>query len=303
MRRKTCCLPMIASLLFAVSGQALDTLPAIPLIPSDNPMTPAKVALGKQLYFDKRLSSTNEVSCNSCHDVMGNGADRSPFSKGVKGQLGGRNSPTVWNAAYLSVQFWDGRAPSLEEQAKGPMINPVEMGNANHDEVIKKVAAIPGYQKQFTEVFGEGGLTIDNAAKAIAAYERTLVTPDSPYDRFGKGDQKALSKSAQRGLALSQSVGCTGCHSGPNFADPGRFEVTKSEADKNAWRVPTWRNVALTGPYFHNGAVTKLDEAVRVMGKTQLGRDLKPTEVKDLVAFLTSLTGERPRQTPPQLPD
>jgi cytochrome c peroxidase len=299
-----------------------DALPKKAPVPKDNPMTPAKITLGKQLYFDPRLSKDNSVSCNSCHNVMGSGTDNLRFSKGVGGKEGGRNSPTVWNAAFMSVQFWDGRAATLEEQAKGPLINPVEMAMENHDAVVAKLKEIPEYKSQFEKVFGKSHpITIDHLAQAIAAYERTLITPNSPYDRFMSGNKDALSPSAQRGMKLTQSVGCVTCHNGPNFAGPkmpvgqgnykkfptllgtdyemkyelatdlGRYNVTKKDEDKNMWRVPTWRNVALTAPYFHNGSVQKLDEAVRVMAKTQLNRDLKNEEVTDIVSFLESLTG------------
>lgn len=301
-------------------------------IPDDNPMTPEKIELGKKLFFDPRLSKNNKVSCNSCHNVMKFGDDGLPRSPGHEGKLGGRNSPTVFNAAFHSVQFWDGRAPSLEEQAKGPIINPLEMGMANHDAVCEIVDKVPAYHKEFEKVFGSGKITIDRMVKAIAAYERTLITPNSPYDKFINGDKKALNESAQRGWRLVGSVGCTTCHSGPMFDGPpmpmgtgfyqkfplipgsdyekkyhltkdeGRFVATKNEADKHMFRVPSWRNVARTAPYFHTGEVQTLDEAVRVMAKTQLGKTLKPQEVKDIVAFLTSLNGEIPKQTAPELP-
>jgi cytochrome c peroxidase len=301
-------------------------------VPADNPMTPEKIELGKKLFFDPRLSRNNKISCNSCHNVMKAGDDGLPRSPGHEGKLGGRNSPTVWNSAFYSVLFWDGRAPSLEEQAKGPIINPLEMGMESHDKLIELIGKVPAYKQEFEKVFGKGPITIDKMVKAIASYERTLITPNSPYDRFIKGDKKALNASAQRGMKLVESVGCTACHSGPMFSgpmmppgqgfyqkfplipgseyekkyslkdDPGRFTVTQNEADRNMWRVPTWRNVAITSPYFHNGAVTKLDEAVRVMAKTQLNKTLPAKDVKDIVAFLTSLTGERPKQTPPELP-
>jgi cytochrome c peroxidase len=310
----------------------MEGLPEKPPIPADNPMAPAKIELGKQLYFDKRLSKTGEVSCNSCHNVLGSGTDNAQFSTGIEGKKGGRNSPTVWNAVFHSVQFWDGRAATLEDQAKGPMINPVEMGMENHEAVVKKLSAIPGYKKKFEEVFGANSLNIENVARAIAAYERTLITADSPYDRYLKGNKKALSAKAQKGMNLVQAIGCTACHMGPNFAGPampagqgfyqkfplipgsdyekkyalsddlGRYQVTKSDADKNMWRIPTWRNVALTAPYFHNGSVKTLDEAVRVMAKTQLGKDLKTQEVEEIVAFLESLTGRMPKQQEPVLP-
>lgn len=301
-------------------------------VPQDNPMSAAKAALGKQLYFDTRLSSTGTVSCNSCHNVQKGGEDNRATSLGVNGKTGDRSAPTVWNAAFLSTQFWDGRAQSLEEQAKGPMVNPVEMGNANHDVVVKRLKQVPGYTRQFKAVFGgPDPLNIDNVAKAIAAYERTLVTVNSPFDRYVKGEKKALTPAAKRGMELVQKVGCTSCHTGPNFAGPamaagqgffmpfpryesayaakyrlkddaGRFKVTKQEADRHMWRVPTWRNVALTAPYFHNGSVKTLEEAVRVMGKTQLNKSLSEPEVKDIVAFLSSLTGSFPKQTAPKLP-
>lgn len=322
----------VAALLLASVAQA-DPLPKKVPVPKDNPQTPAKIELGKQLYFDPRLSKTGTVSCNSCHAVEGGGTDNRAFSTGVEGKLGGRSSPTVWNSALMSVLFWDGRAKSLEEQAKGPLINPVEMGMPDHDAVMKRVAAIPGYVEQFGKVFpGATPMTIDNLAKAIASFERTLVTPNSPYDKYMAGNKKALTAGAVRGLKTIEEVGCTTCHFGPNFAGPeleagmgfyqklpqhpgsdyerkydltkdlGRFEVTKDENDKNMWRVPTWRNVALTAPYFHNGSVKTLDEAVRVMAKMQLNVTLTDAQAADIVEFLKSLTGERPKIVLPQLP-
>lgn len=331
MRPIFCALAVGSFSVAAASG--MEILPQKAAIPANNPMTAEKISLGKQLYFDPRLSKTNQVSCNSCHNVLGSGTDNQPFSTGIEGKKGGRNSPTVWNSAFASVQFWDGRANTLEDQAKGPIVNPVEMGMPNHDEVVKRLSVIDGYRKQFDKVFGKDSLNIDNVAKAIAAYERTLITPNAPFDQYLKGNKKAMSASAVKGMGLVQSVGCTSCHSGPNFNGPplpigtgfyqkfplmpgseyeakyhladdnGRFEVTKKEEDKHMWRVPTWRNIELTAPYFHNGSVAMLDEAVRVMAKTQLGKDLKDDEVKDIVAFLKALTGPRPKQTEPKLPE
>lgn len=326
---------LISSLLFAVTAaHALEALPSKAPVPAENPMTAAKIELGKQLYFDPRISRTGTVSCNSCHNVMAGGADNTRTGIGIEGKLGGRNSPTVWNAAFLSVQFWDGRAKSLEEQAIGPMINPVEMGMPNHDVIVARFKEIPGYVKQFEAVFGgKNPVNIGNAAKAIAAFERTLITPNSPYDRFVRGNKKALSAEARRGLELVQTVGCTSCHAGATFAGPtlpegtgfyqkfptfpgsvydgkyklsedkGRYEVTKNDTDKNMWRVPTWRNIALTAPYFHNGSVPTLEEAVKVMAKTQLNKELLDADVKAIVAFLGSLTGEFPRIVAPRLPE
>ncbi len=308
-------------------------LPEKPPIPKDNPQTNEKIELGKMLYFDPRLSKDGTLSCNSCHNVMAGGDDKRKFSSGVNGHRGGRSSGTVFNSAFYSVQFWDGRAASLEEQAKGPLINPVEMGNANHDEVIKRVKKIPGYVKAFNKVFGgKNSLTIDNLVKAIASYERTLITPNSDFDRYMKGDKKAMSALAQIGYKTFNSVGCVTCHSGSNFSGPslpegtgffmkfptidgtaydkkykftkdkGRFEVTKKKEDMFMFRVPTLRNIDQTAPYFHNGAVATLDEAVRVMAKTQLNKDLKKEEVKEIVAFLGALAGSIPPQTMPVLP-
>lgn len=310
-----------------------EALPKTPPIPQDNPQSKEKVSLGQILYFDPRLSSTGTVSCNSCHNVMLGGDDNRPTSFGVHGKQGGRSAPSVWNAAFLSVQFWDGRAASLEEQAKGPVTNPVEMGMSDWDAVIKRLQTIPGYEPLFKTAFPKETtpLTADNAAKAIAAYERTLITPNSPYDRYVQGNKKALTEEQVKGMETVAALGCLSCHSGPNFSgtakmgegffmkfpttsgteydtryelskDLGRYEVTKKETDKNLWRVPTWRNVALTAPYFHNGKVSTLEEAVKVMAKTQLNKDPDAAQVANIVAFLNSLTGEFPKQTLPRLP-
>lgn len=309
-------------------------LPEQPPIPADNPQSPAKVELGKTLYFDPRFSGEGNISCNSCHNVMAGGDDSRPTSIGMHGVRGGRNSPTVWNAAFLSVQFWDGRAPTLEEQAKGPVVNPIEMGMADLDAAMSRLRAIPGYEPMFEAAFPEDEqpVTANNAAKAVAAFERTLITPNSPYDRFVQGEESALTEQQQRGMNTFADVGCTSCHSGPNFSGPqlpmgtgffqrfplfpgsdyearyallddtGRQEVTGKSSDQYMWRVPGLRNVALTAPYFHNGSVRTLDEAVRVMAKTQLNRELDPAQVSDIVAFLNALTGEFPQITMPRLP-
>lgn len=310
--------------------QALpDTAPA----PADNPTTPAKIELGKMLYFDPRLSSNGTVSCFSCHNVMEGGDDHRTTSIGVHGQAGGRNAPTVWNAAFHSVQFWDGRAASLEDQAKGPPANPIEMGMTNLDAVSDRIEKIPGYKAYFDHAFGKGqNINIDNIAKAIAAYERTLITPNSPYDLYVKGDQQAMTAQQIRGMQTFADTGCTACHSGANFSGPtlptgqgfyqkfpmftnseyvskyglmndmGRMASTSKEEDKNMWRVPTLRNLEHTAPYMHTGSVKQLDEAVRLMAKTQLDKSLSDKEVADIVAFLGALNGEFPEQTMPRLP-
>lgn len=320
-------------LLGAVSKTLFEPLPEKFPGTKDNPITPAKVELGKQLYFDPILSRDGTVSCNSCHNVMGNGTDNRRFSQGVAGKLGGRNSPTVWNAVFHSVQFWDGRAPTLVDQAKGPLLNPIEMAMPSPQAVVDRVNAIPGYREAFRKVFGEKDpVTFDNIAQAIAAYETTLITPNSPFDRYLKGDEKALTPQQVRGMNTFAQVGCVTCHSGLNFSgpsrptgegnfmrfpinpqapqvkqydlmkDPGRFEFTRQEADRFLWRVPTLRNVELTAPYFHNGSVDSLEDAVQVMTHTQLAGPLSDQQVRDLVAFLSSLTGQFPQQTMPRLP-
>jgi len=298
----------IAGIVLLVSTPvlALDAIPNSVPIPMDNPISNAKVELGKQLFFDPRLSIDGTVSCNSCHNVMASGTDSRPTSVGINGQRGGRNAPTVWNAAFLSTQFWDGRAATLEDQAKGP-----------------------GYKEQFDAIFG--AVSYDNMAKAIASYERTLITVNSPFDRHMKGDKTAMSDKAIKGMKRFDTIGCSGCHNGVNFAGPalatgtgffqkfpvfnnpliakhdlakdkGRYEVTRDNADINTWRVPSLRNIATTAPYFHNGSVKTLNEAVRVMAVSQLDKKLSDAEVSEIVAFLESLTGEFPAQTMPRLP-
>lgn len=309
-------------------------LPDQPPIPEDNPQSEAKVLLGKTLYFDPRFSEHGTLSCNSCHNVMAAGDDNRPNSIGMHDARGGRSAPTVWNAAFYSTQFWDGRAATLEEQAKGPVQNPIEMGMASLDEAMSRLMKIPGYKPMFEAAFPgeENPLSADNAAKAVAAFERTLITPSSAYDRYVKGDKAALTEQQVRGMNTFAEIGCTACHSGPNFSGPslpmgtgffmkfptypgsdydkqyrllddtGRHQVTKEDKDNHMWRVPTLRNVALTAPYFHNGNVPTLDEAVRVMAKTQLNKDLSEDQVVDIVAFLNGLSGEFPELAMPRLP-
>lgn len=287
--------------------------------PADNPLTPQKVTLGKMLFFDPRLSTDGKVSCNSCHNVIPQTGDV-PVGEAIHGQREGRVPPTLWNSAFYTVQFWDGRAASLEELQMGP--------------VIEKVRQIPGYIEAFKKAFPQDKepLSTANLTRALATYQRTLVTPNAPFDKYMKGNKKALNPQQIRGWKMVQEIGCTSCHTGEIFAgegfkmgegnfqnfpqisgskydkmyditaDLGRYEVTKKDEDKNRWRVPTWRNVAVTAPYFHHGKVKTLDEAVRVMGKTQLGADLKDSQVADIVAFLNSLTGEFPKQMMPILP-
>jgi cytochrome c peroxidase len=301
-------------------------LPTVAPAPADNQSTEEKIELGKMLYHDPRLSSTGTVSCASCHNTMLGGEDNRPNSMGVNGQTGGRSSPTVWNSAFNTVQFWDGRAASLEAQAAGPVTNPIEMGMKDWDDVVALLKTIKGYNEAFTRAFGDNSVSKDNATKAIAAYERTLITPNSPYDQYVGGDKQALTEQQVRGLNKFADLGCTSCHSGavfngggsfqrfpvndnPYFAaqyhfkkDKGLAEVSKNPADEHLWKVPTLRNITLTAPYFHNGSVKTLEEAVKVMAKTQLDKDLSKEEIADIVAFLEGLTGQFPKQTMPILP-
>lgn len=321
--------------LYSIVSPAADwqALPGQAPAPADNPTTPEKVELGRMLFLDPRFSSTGTVSCNSCHNVMLGGEDNRAVSMGVHGQTGGRSAPTVWNSAFSSSQFWDGRAPTLEDQAKGPVTNPIEMGMGELEEAMNRVRDIPGYRPYFEKAFpGKQPMTVENAAKAVAAYERTLITPGSAYDKYVKGDKAALTEQQLRGMNSFASIGCTSCHSGAAFngpssdpgtgffmkfpvytdndyvkqydlmSDTGRFSVTTNVADRNIWKVPTLRNIALTAPYFHNGSVKTLNEAVQVMAKTQLNRDLDEAEAGDIVAFLNALSGPFPQQALPQLP-
>jgi len=326
---------LITSIALTISSTASadwQALPDVAPAPADNPTTPEKVALGKQLFMDPRFSASGTVSCNTCHNIMAGGDDGRPVSMGVFGKTGTRNAPTVWNAAFHSVQFWDGRAKLLEDQAKGPITNPVEMGVSSLKKAMARIRAIPGYKPEFEKAFGHHAMTIDNAVKAIAAFERTLITPDSRYDRYVKGDKSAMTTQQKRGMKKFASTGCTTCHSGANFdgpklpfgqgfyakfptftnnkyvakyaldADKGRQQVTGKAADAHMFRVPTLRNITDTAPYFHNGSVNNLSEAVRIMAKVQLNRNLSDRGVKDIVAFLSALSGSYPEITLPRLP-
>lgn len=278
------------------------SLPLQASAPADNPTTPAKVELGRRLFHDKMLSRTREVSCASCHDLAGRaGADGRAVALGIQQLEGRRNTPTVWNAAFQTRLFWDGRAASLEEQALGPITNSMEMGMPSVAAAVQRLASDPGYQHDFAVAFGvdehPGAITAVTLSAALAAFERTLVTADTPYDRFVRGDAGALTPLQLKGMALFESVGCVHCHAGPNFsgasafdgsapyrafpartlpdlsplqlaADPGRAPAGSAAG---VWRIPSLRNVAVTAPYFHNGSVTELKEAVRIMARTQLG--------------------------------
>lgn len=273
--------------------------------------TAALVDLGRMLYHEKRLSKSHEISCNSCHLVDAFGVDNQPTSSGHKEQRGGRNSPTTFNAALQFVQFWDGRAPTIEEQAKGPVLNPIEMAMPDEAYVLTVLRSIPGYDAAFKAAFpGEADpITYDNMAKAIGAFERGLVTP-SRFDKYLAGDASALTAEEQAGLDTFVTTGCTACHAGVlvgggmyqklglvkpyETKDTGRMEVTKNEADRFMFKVPQLRNIAKTGPYFHDGSVATLEDAVKRMADHQLGKTLTDAEVASIVTFLNSLTGEVP---------
>ncbi len=272
------------------------------------PVTDARVKLGKALYYDTRLSQDRDLSCNSCHDLAKYGVDPGPTSTGHKGQKGGRNAPTVYYAAFHLSQFWDGRAKDVEEQAKGPVLNPIEMAIKDDAEIVARLSEEPSYAEQFAGAFeGDTPMTADNMAIAIAAFERRLVTP-GPFDAWLAGDDKAMSEAQLTGLQTFVDVGCTACHTGPvvggqmyqklglvkpyETADVGRQEVTGNESDKHMFKVPSLRNIEKTGPYFHDGSIATLDEAVKLMGSHQLGKDLDDKQVGEIVAFLGSLTGE-----------
>ncbi len=324
-------------------GYVWETLPEQVPAPADNPTTPEKVALGRALFFDTALSRDHTLSCASCHviDALA-GGDGSATSLGIEGQLGNRNAPTVWNAAFQNKLFWDGRAASLEEQAKGPPVNPVEMGMPSLQAVEERVRSNPDYRARFVAAFGDDNINIDRIVKAIAAFERTLITTDTPYDRFVRGDLTALTPQQLRGMGLFQSVGCISCHFGPNFSAASVFDTSQPlrpfptipvpyqeqyrltddtgngprVTGQGVWRVPSLRNVALTGPWLHNGSVTELEEVVRIMSSAQRGytghllrwsdreqvlseqthRKLREGEVRDIVAFLHALSSDRLKQ-------
>lgn len=317
----------------AQAQQALGDPPAglKPLkIPDDNPLTAAKVELGKQLYFDPRLSSDNTVSCASCHDPQKGWSNGERFATGVRGQQGGRSAPTIINSAYHPLQFWDGRANHLEGQALGPIENPIEM-DLSLDDLMKKLDGIQGYKSQFDSAFSDG-LTKENIAKAIASFERTILSGNAPYDRFKAGDTSALSEEAQLGRKLFfGKANCSACHSGPNFSDAafhnigvgmddaepdlGRYVVSKLEGDKGAFKTPTLREIKRTAPYMHDGRFATLEEVIDYYNKggtpnPQLDEEMFPLKLTDeekkaLKIFLVEglSSPDYPEVKPPKLPE
>ena len=290
----------------------------------DNALTREKIALGTMLFFDPRLSASGVISCNTCHNLGTGGDDNLPTSVGHGWQKGPRNAPTVLNAVFNKAQFWDGRAEDLKAQAKGPVQAGVEMAN-KPETVVATLKSMPEYVERFGKAFpGDADpVTFDNMAKAIEAFESTLVTPGSPFDQWLEGNDAALTADQQKGLDLFIEKGCIGCHSGVNVGgqeyepfglvkkpgadilppgDKGRFAVTKTASDEYVFRAGPLRNIALTAPYFHSGQVWDLKQAVEIMGNAQLGTDLSDQEAALIAAFLEGLTGEQPRVEYPILP-
>jgi len=288
------------------------------------PVSQPQAVLGHKLWFDPRLSSSHVISCNSCHNLAIGGSDNVPTSIGHGWQKGPRNSPTVLNAVFNAAQFWDGRAKDLQEQAKGPVQASVEM-NSTPERVVATLKSIPEYVAEFEKAFpnDKDPVSFDNMAYALEAFEVSLVTPNSPFDRFLGGDDAALDAKQKQGLALFMDSGCAACHNGVNVGgqgyfpfgvikkpgaeilpegDKGRFAVTNTANDEYVFRAAPLRNVALTPPYFHSGEVWELEQAVAIMGDSQLGRELSDGEVGAITAFLHSLTGEQPKVAYPLLP-
>lgn len=321
---------VVVPVLFAVAADPAHAPLGLPTlkVPEDNPITPDKVELGKMLYFDPRVSADDTVSCASCHDPKKGWAERTPTSTGIKKQVGGRNAPSVINAAYAAAQFWDGRAATLEDQAGGPVANPIEMGQPDLATAIAKLNKIPGYVSRFQKVFGTP-VTEKGFVQAIAAFERTVLSGDSAYDRYKAGDSKALSSVQKRGLDKFMA-NCASCHAPPMFTnyryvnagvgmdkpnpDEGRKKVTGKTGDLGRFRTPSLRDACITGPYFHDGSCEKLADAVAFM--TNGGKDnpnlsaqlqslrgkLSAADQKDIIEFLKALTGKAPVIEPPTLP-
>jgi len=305
------------SLIFPALGQQtgqvnLESEPLQPL-PQKLTLDPAKVSLGHDLFFDTRLSKDSSLSCGSCHDLKLGGADGKAVSKGMGGEMGEINTPTVFNSGFNFVQFWDGRAENLQSQMAGPINNPAELG-ASWKSVIERLQADSEYPERFEKIYGTG-ITQVTIQDAIATYERSLITPNARFDRFLNGNMNAISKEEKEGYALFKSLGCSACHQGRNVggnmfqkfgvmrdyfaqrgnvtkSDYGRFNVTGHEEDRYVFKVPSLRNIELTSPYFHDASVDTLDAAVEIMAYYQLGRRISTGDRKRLVAFLKSLTGE-----------
>ncbi len=303
---------------FAAQAAPASKEPIQPIAPA-KVTNPALVELGKQLFFDPRLSKSGFISCNSCHNLSMGGSDNLKSSIGHGWQKGPINAPTVLNSRFNLAQFWDGRAADLKAQAGGPIANPGEMAYS-HELAVSTLRTVPGYRGAFRKAFGNDEVNIERITQAIASFEETLVTPDSRFDKWLKGDRKALSVDELAGYKLFKESGCVACHNGPavggnsyqkmgvvetyKTSNPaeGRVGVTGQDADRFNFKVPTLRNVELTYPYFHDGAADTLGEAVDTMGRIQLGRKFSPEENARIVAFLKTLTGRQPSFPMPILP-
>src|SRR5512135_2125587 len=307
-----------------LNADALKMFAPLPMVMSSeaNPVTDAKIKLGRILYYDARLSANQKISCNSCHPLDAYGAEAKRVSTGHKNQQGNRNAPTVYNAAGHFVQFWDGRAPTVEEQAKGPITNPVEMAMPSNTVAVQVIKSMPEYVALFQTAFPKekDPITYNNMVLAIGAFERGLVTP-SRWDAFIEGDQSALTDAEKSGFNTFAATGCQWCHYGPyvggasyqklgivkpwlDQTDQGLYQVTKDENDKMVFKVPSLRNIKKTGPYFHDGSVQTLDQAIRNMAVHQRGVTLTDAQVKSIEIWMESLTGQVPMSyiKPPELP-
>lgn len=307
-----------------VNADALQVFAPLPAVmeSSANPVTDAKIKLGRMLYYDPRLSASQQISCNTCHGLDAYGAEQKPVSTGHKAQKGKRNAPTVYNAAGHFAQFWDGRAPTVEEQAKGPILNPIEMAMPSNTAAVQVLKSMPEYVALFQAAFPneKDPVTYDNVGRAIGAFERKLVTP-SRWDGFLAGDTSALTDAEKAGFNTFAATGCQFCHygayvGGASFqklgvvkpwadqSDAGLFQLTKDENDRMVFKVPSLRNIKKTGPYFHDGSVPTLEQAIRSMALYQRGVNLTDAQVKSIVVWMDSLTGPLPTSyiQPPQLP-
>lgn len=304
----------LTALILITAAPAWASEPILPL-PANPVASSPKSELGKRLFFETNLSEDKTISCASCHDISAWGAEGSKVSKGVRDQLGTRNSPTVYNSAFNFKQFWDGRASTLSHQARGPVTNPIEMGMLTWNDAAKRIADDPSYTEAFKSIY-DGKVDQDNIVDAIAEYEKTLITLNAPFDLYLRGDSSAINATQKRGYRLFKSYGCTSCHQGANVGgnmfqkfgvledislkgksladDLGRYAVTRNEWDKRVFKVPSLRLAVKTPPYFHNGAIATIEEAVDVMIRFQLGRDVPTVDRDAIIVFLESLVGEKP---------
>ena len=312
-------------------------LPSDIPVPDTNPQSSDKIELGKKLFFDPRLSIDGSLSCNSCHNLLAGGEDSRSFSIGYQQLKTRRSAPSLWNVAFKSVLYWDGRSKNLEEQTSDHLLDKTITGFVNKQQILNRISSIPGYQPLFEKAFGnKSKISLQNIAFAISSFERTLVTPDSRFDRFMRGEKNLLNTTEKRGKEEFRLSGCVGCHFGVNFSGPapgpalkmgdGFYELfpnnrgsrydaeyhllddkgiallTNNPRDEYMWRVPSLRNIMLTAPYFHNGSARTIEEAIIIMGKTQYGNDLSKKQINDIMAFLNTLTGVKPEISLPRLP-